>query len=162
MSITDRLRHNLGLKLVSLIIALVIWGTVHNQADPLITRQQQVAVETAGVPAGLAVAAVEPKEVTATLTGRRSVLERLAYSDARLVADLSGAGMGPTSVPVKPRGFPPGVEIKVLSNRMVKVTLDQVVSRTRSVFVQTRGEPAQGFMVTGSQVRPTEVMVSGP
>jgi len=75
---------------------------------------------------------------------------------------MASASTGAASVPVQPRSFPGGVEIKYLSSHMVKVTLDAVVTRTRSVFVQTRGEPAQGFMVIGSQVRPTEVTVSGP
>ncbi|MCE5238455.1 hypothetical protein LLH23_08170 [bacterium] len=162
MSIADRLRNNLSLKLVSLIVALVIWGTVHNQADPLVARQQAVTVETADVPEGLAVADIDPTQITATLYGRRSALERLAYSNACLVADLKGAEIGTAVVPVEPRGFPPGIEIRHLSNRMVRVALDAVVTRARPVIVQVRGEPAQGFMVANTQVRPDEATVSGP
>lgn len=162
MSLMDRLRNNSTLKLVSLGIALVIWGAVHNQADPLISRQQIVPTDVSTVPEELAVAEIVPSQITVTLYGRRSALERLQYSDFRLVADLKGADIGTQTVPVNPEGLPAGIEIRRLSNRAVKVTLDAVVDSDRPVFVQTRGEAAQGFMVTGSQVRPTEVSVTGP
>ena len=162
MSLLDRLRNNLSLKLISLGIALLIWGAVHNQADPLISRQQIVPTDVSSVPEELAVAEIVPSQIAVTLYGRRSALERLQYSDFRLVADLKGTDIGTQTVPVNPEGLPAGIEIRRLSNRAVKVTLDAVVDSSRPVFVQTRGEPAQGFMVTGSQVRPTEVSVTGP
>jgi YbbR domain-containing protein len=162
MSLRDRLRHNLGLKIVSLVTALVIWGTVHNQADPLMLRQHEVAVQAVNVPPDLAVAGIEPTRVTVALYGRRSALDRLQYAEFAMTADVAGSGTGTASLQLKPSNLPTGLEIRHLSNRVAKVTLDVVVTATRPVFVQTRGEPAPGFMVAGNQVRPHEVTIRGP
>jgi YbbR domain-containing protein len=162
MSLQDRLRHNLGLKVISLVTALVIWGTVHNRADPMMMRQYEVRVQVTNVPPALAVANVEPTRVTATLYGRRSAQDRLQYSDFTMAAGVAGGALGTATVQLMPSGLPQGLEIRHLSNRVAKVTLDAVVTATRPVFVQTRGEPAPGFVVAGNQVRPHEVTISGP
>lgn len=162
MSIRDRLRHNLPLKLLSLGIALVIWGAVHNQADPLVVRHRAVTVEAIDVPANLAVARIEPTQVTVALFGRASAFDQLEYGGLRLTASVPKSEVGVQSAPLEVEGLPEGLEVRQLSRTMVKVELDAVVRASRPVFVETRGEPASGFAVAASEVRPTEVQISGP
>lgn len=162
MGISDRLRNNLPLKLLSLAIALVIWGAVHNQADPLVVRRRAVPVEALGVPPNLAVAAIEPPQVTVTLFGRSSAFDQLEYGDFRLTVAVSRAEVGTQMVVVEPEGLPAGLQIRDLSRKIVRVDLDALVSEKRAVFVETRGEPASGFAAAKSDVKPGEVTVTGP
>ena len=162
MSITDRLKHNLSLKLLSMAIALLIWGLVHNQADPLQVRHRAVPVEAVEVPEKLAVAAIDPNEVTVTLFGRASAFDQLDYSNFRLIARVAGAPIGVQTVPVEPADLPAGLELRSLSRTVVRVELDSIVSATRPVFAEMRGDPAPGFAVSGSSVSPISVTVSGP
>lgn len=162
MSIPDRLKNNLALKLLSIAIALLIWGLVHNQADPLEVRYRTVPVEAGEVPEKLAAAAIDPKEITVALFGRASAFAQLEYSNFRLVANVPNTEAGVQTVPVTALGLPKGLEIRQLSRTMVRVELDSIISATRPVFAQMRGEPAPGFAVSGSSASPASVTVSGP
>lgn len=162
MGIADRLQHNLPLKLLSLIIALVIWGAVHNQADPLVLRRRAMPVETVGVPANLAVATMEPQQITVTLFGRVSSFDQLEYGNFRLTAVVSPAAVGTQTVPIEPEGLPAGLEIRDMSRKMVRVDLETLVSEKRAVVVETQGEPANGLAAAKSDVKPDAVTVSGP
>lgn len=162
MTIPERLKNNLGLKLFSMAVALLIWGLVHNQADPLVMRHRALPVEAIEVPDKLAVATIDPAEVTVTLFGRASAFEPLEYSNFRLVANVAGAPVGVQTVPVTPVGLPAGLEIRQLSRTMVRVELDSIISATRPVFAEMSGEPAPGFAVAGSSVTPASVTVVGP
>lgn len=162
MNLAARVRHNLGLKMISLAVALAIWGAVHNQTDPLVLRHRAVPVEASGVPTNLAVARIEPSQVTVTLYGRTSRFEQLEYSNFRLVADVTHGQVGTQTMPVSPDGLPEGLEIRSIARAMVRVELDSVVTARRQVFVQTHGDPASGFAAASSSVEPSQVSVSGP
>lgn len=162
MSITDRLKNNLGLKLLALVFALIIWGLVRNQADPPVMRHRTVSIEVLGVPENLAVAAVTPAQVAATLYGRSSALQQLDRSGFRIVARVTETDVRATRVQVEPENLPPGIEIRDLTPLSVKVELDAEVVAKRPVYVELRGNPAEGFTATQPEARPNEVTVSGP
>lgn len=162
MGIADRLQHNLPLKLLSLVIALMIWGAVHNQADPLVLRRRAVPVEAVGVPPNLAVGTIEPQQVTVTLFGRVSAFDQPEYASFRLIAVVSPVETGTQTVAIEPEGLPAGLEIRDLSRKMVRVDLEALVSEKRPIVVETRGEPAGGLVVAKSEVSPGEVTVTGP
>ncbi|MEN6644764.1 MAG: CdaR family protein [Armatimonadia bacterium] len=162
MNLAKRIRHNLGLKALALALALLIWGLVRNQADPSMLQHRTLAVEVVGVPEHLAVAAVTPSQVSLTLYGRNSALQRLEDSGFRIVARVTDATARSTRVQVEPQNLPPGVEIRDLVPLSVRVELDAEVSAARPVFVQLRGNPAEGFTASEPQVRPNEVTISGP
>lgn len=162
MTIIERIRHNMGLKVLSLVFALVIWGLVHNQADPIQVRHRTVAVEAVDVPDNLAVASIEPAQVSLTIRGRASVFTQLDYSEFRVVAHVTQTEPGSARAQVEPISAPPGLEVLDLSPRAVKVALDAIISAARPVFVELRGDPAEGYTAGQVTVRPRAVTVSGP
>lgn len=162
MSLRQRLQHNLSLKILALAFALLIWGLVRNQADPPLLRHRILAVEVVGVPEHLAVAAITPGQVALTLYGRSSLLAQLDRGDFRVVARVTETNVRTTRVQVEPENLPPGIEIRDLSPLSVRVELDAEVSASRPVFVEVRGNPAEGYTAAEPQVRPNEVTISGP
>jgi YbbR domain-containing protein len=162
MSLLERLRNNLSLKLLSLAMAFVIWGTVHNQANPLETRSLSVRVAPLKVPADLAVVSIDPTQVTVTLAGRSSSFHDLEFSTFKLAVDLTNGQVGSQTLPLQPSNLPKGLEVRRLARNTARVELDTVVVVNRPVFVETRGHAADGFAAQGWQVRPNEVEVSGP
>ncbi|MGE5531444.1 MAG: YbbR-like domain-containing protein [Bacteroidota bacterium] len=162
MTIPQRLRHNLGLKLLSLAVALLIWGSVRNEANPIVSRHRVVKVEAVDVPPQLAVSKIDPPEVTVTLTGRVSEFDQLEYSNLRLVASVPQAQPGVQTAMLQPEGLPFGLEIRQMSRNMARVELDTVVAVREPVLIETRGQPARNFAVSGSSASPSEVVVRGP
>lgn len=162
MSLVGRLRNNLGMKLFSLLLAIIIWGVVHNQADPLVERRRTVMVEAVDVPPQLAVASIDPAEVMVTIRGRMSDFSRLDFSNFRLVASVAGTGVGVQSAQLKIEGLPSNLEIRQMSRTMARVELDAVITATRPVHISVRGRPAEGFTADAMTVRPNEATISGP
>lgn len=162
MSLLERLRNNLSLKLLSLATAFVIWGTVHNQANPLETRSLSVRVVPVKVPPDLAVVSIDPTQVTITLAGRSSAFHELEFSAFKLAVDLTNGQVGSQTLPLQPANLPKGLELRRMARNTARVELDTVVVATRPVFVEIRGYAADGFAAQGWQVRPNEIEVSGP
>ncbi|GEM_PF-5841365 len=155
------LRHNLSLKILSLMGAIVIWGAVRTQTNPIIEQRAKFHVFTSAPPAGMQVLRVEPSEVYVTLRGRRLAFQRGTLEYVRLVADVSDTKVGTQGVPVNVQVVRGGLEVIEMERQRVQVELDTIATVTRAVQAQTRGRPAEGFAAKGWQVQPNEVTVSG-
>lgn len=157
-----RLRNNLGLKVLSVIAAVIIWAIVHNQRDPMVIKPVSVRVEVVHVPKDLAAVNVEPSQVTVTLLGRSSAFNGLEYAAFVLNANLTQGHVGTQRVFLTPFGLPPGLQIQHKERNTVTVELDPLATVSRPVYVEVRGRPAEGFAALGWQVRPNEASISGP
>ncbi len=155
------IRHNLTLKILSLIGAIVIWGAVRTQTNPIIEQRTKFRVFTSAPPSGMQVLKVAPPEVYVTLRGRRLAFQQSTLDYVRLVADVSETKVGTQSVPVKVQALRGGLEVVGMERQRVQVELDTVATVKRAVQAQTRGRPADGFAAKGWQVQPNEVRVSG-
>ncbi|MGC9320289.1 MAG: CdaR family protein, partial [Armatimonadota bacterium] len=93
---------NWPLKLLSLMIAIILWFYVLGKADPQTTSRLSVPVTVTNVPDGLETISVAPEQTEIRVRGRRSALEATATERIRLVADLSGAKVGSNSVRLRP------------------------------------------------------------
>ena len=162
MNLYERLRNNLGLKLLSLGVAVIVWAFVQNEMDPISTRRVTVPIEAINVPDELAVVSIDPQRLTVTLTGRESAFDRLSDENFQFSADMSGRQAGPQTVLLAPRNLPPGIEVRRMSRTAARIELDLVISASRPVQVESRGRPADGFAARNWTVNPNEVTIKGP
>ncbi|MFP3903961.1 MAG: CdaR family protein [Armatimonadota bacterium] len=163
MNIPAIIRHNLGLKIIAIIGALVIWVGVNWSRDTnqMIERVVQAEVLTSRPPEGLEVVQVNPSEVNLTLAGRATAFSGIDLQKLKVVANLTDAELGTQNVVVSLPELPEGLELVTLSRRQVRVKLEEVVTVEREVEVITRGRPADGFATRGWQVTPEKVEVTG-
>jgi YbbR domain-containing protein len=153
---------NLGLKILSAVIAVALWVYVLDHENPLVTRRVTLSVLAVGVPQGLQVMEITPDRVEVLLRGRQSVLDDAHMELARVAANLAGNDFGEHDVSVAVVGTPAGVTVESIAEPMVRVKLDTVVAKERPVIVETRGVPAEGFENGEPTVKPTVVDVRGP
>lgn len=154
-------RNNMGLKITSVIAAVVIWMAVRAQTDPVIEQRSQAEVAAMSVASDMQVLNVEPSRVYVTLRGRRSMFHRMGTDDIRLVVNLSESQVGTHSLPVKVQYLRPGLQLVSIERQRVQVELDKIVTASRPVLAQSRGRCAEGFAAKGWQVQPNEVQISG-
>ncbi len=155
------IRHNLSLKILSIVGAIAIWAAVRTQTDPIVEQRTKIHVFTTAAPEGMQVLKVEPSDVHVSLRGRRSVFESEAIDALKLVADVADAQVGEQSVPIRIEHLHSGLELVSMERQRVQVVVDKIVIVSRAVQAHTRGRAAEGFAAKGWQVQPNEVTISG-
>lgn len=161
----DIIFHNVGIKLLSLLGAAIVWLTIINIDDPYKTKTFQVKVETINESAIQSVNKVY--EITSgeiasvKVGGKRSVIDKLDATDIRATADLSNLS------PVNAVAIEPSLRRKVSSDvtlectQVLKVSLEDMATKQLKITVVTEGSPADGHTIGNCTAKPNMIQVSG-
>lgn len=157
----DVIVENWPLKVISLVVAILLWFYVLGTEDPQTTQAVSVSVVPVNVPADLKPIDITPGNVELRLRGRESALEQLQTGRIRMEASLRNGRVGRNQVPMRVAGVPLALTVVPGYPATATVQLDQIIERTRPVHDITRGEPASGFVVDSVAVQPREVTIRG-
>lgn len=161
----DVLFPNFGIKILSLIGAIIVWLVIINIDDPYKTKTFQVSVETINENAIESVNKVF--EITSgdvasvRVTGKRSVVDKLDATDIRATADLSDLSS------VNAVAIQPSLRKKVSSDvslecsDVLKVSLENMASKQLKITVVTEGTPADGYSVGECTAKPNIIRITG-
>lgn len=153
---------NWGLKLLSLLMAVVMWVYVSN--DQTTTKEQEfkaVPVEVRGLEENLA-ASQAPGNVTVRVQADQNVIAELTSRSVEAYVDLAlNNKAGRTVVPVQVK-VPAGVRVIELRPAEVTVVLEPMAEKQVPVKVHMSSGPEAGYKVLGTQVKPGEVVMRGP
>lgn len=152
---------NFGYKLLAAGIALLLWGVSHG-TNP-IERGFDVRLAVQAVPENLVVTDQSADAVNIRVKGSQAALRSLSVSDTEYVVDLSGAKPGITrhEVDAESVKLPRGAQIVSRSPSSIDFTLELRGSKAVKVRADLAGEPAPGFVVSGVQIEPPRVWITG-
>ena len=90
----DKMMNNTGMKILSVMIAILIWLLVANTNDPVVTKKfSDISVKVINdnvlTDEGYAYEITEGEAVTITVRGKNSIVGGLSASDFQAVADFS-------------------------------------------------------------------------
>jgi YbbR domain-containing protein len=162
--ISDRLlQNNTVIKVISALLALVVWSQVATeaQAGDVPRTVSGVTVSWRNLPPDLAVARVSPDSVAVTIRGQPQLVNGLTGADFDASVNLRGATAGRLAFYVEV-SVPRGVQLVGVSPASVVVVLEPVIERQRTVEVRVAGRPAAGYQVGAAAVTPESVVVRGP
>lgn len=159
----------MGLKVLALVCAVVVWLVVVNVSDPVDTRtfsaipvtikNEKVLTDNNKVYQVLE----NSNTVTIIVEAPRSILTALTASDFQVTADLSNLTLENTvPLQVSAQRYASKIEEMNLSNAKLKLEIEECVTRQISVDVNVVGEEKEGFAVSEVKVAPSVVTVSGP
>lgn len=156
------LLNNLSLKLVSLLIALVLWGRVVGSESS--EGHYRVELELVNIPRELALVGSVPRHVVVRLAGPRGVLMGLDEKRLFYALDLSTMQPGVSTFEVVPSrmGLPSGVEVTQVSPSSISLEADKRTKKRVPVRARLAGAPAPGFAVITATVDPPIVELEGP
>lgn len=158
----DRLLENdLAVKLVSVLLALILWLQVARAVPETQRSLAGVPVQLRNAPPGLEAVAVSPAVVTVTIRGRGRAFAALTESDLVAQVDLAGARAGRFSYRVDRVTVPRGVTLVGVAPEEVQVTLEAVAEREVPVRLRVTGRPAAGYEAGEATVVPERVLVRG-
>jgi YbbR domain-containing protein len=154
-------RH-IGLKLLSVAIALLLWMVI--AGEETVERGLRVPLELQQFPPGLELLGEVPTTADVRVRGASGTLSRVSPGDIVAVLDLRGASAGErlfhlTTEQVR---APFGVEVVQVTPQTVAVAFEKAASRSVPINAAIEGKPAPGYVVGKAIVDPETVDVVGP
>lgn len=164
----ERLINNLGLKILSIFVAFLVWLVVVNVSNPEVVRSKDVTLEIENEQVLLSAKKTYEISGKSTVSVSYEVRTRDEYrikpSDFRAYIDLSELYSVTGSVPVK---------VEVLNNKelisnatakpgVVHVETEDLQTKRFSLTAVTEGETEDGYAPNGITISPDYVTVQGP
>ncbi len=169
MSKKTNLLNNIGLKLLSLVIAVIFWLLVMNISDYSVTKSisginVQVINGDSIENLGKVYDITSGKTVTVVVKGPKSIVDKLKPEDFKAVADLSKLSLT-NSVEIVVSAVSDDandrLEINVADN-ILKLTIEDKVSKQFPIKIVTAGNVADSYSLGNCQANPNIVTIEGP
>jgi len=159
----QRVRRNLGLRAIALLLAVGLWFFV-NAGQRGALAPMRVPISYRALPAGLVIVNQRPDFVQIEVRGPRTLLSLLDPDRMLLRLDLSGVTAGQAIFKIGPEMFnvPRQTDIARISPSQIVLDIDRITDRQVPVRVSVDGQPAAGYRVVSAKANPSAVTVRGP
>jgi YbbR domain-containing protein len=152
----------LGLKVVSVILAALLWLVV--SGEQTVERALRIPLEYTNLPPQLELVGDPPTVVDVRVRGSSGTLSRIAAGELVAVLDVRSARSGQrlfhlTTAEVR---APFGVEVVQVTPSNISMLFELSESKTVPIVPEVEGQPANGFVVGKITSEPATVVVVGP
>ncbi len=163
----EKLTRNIGLKVLSIILAAFLWLLITNVDDP-ITRvpfenvKVKILNEDAITSQGKVYEVLEGAVIDFKVAARRSIADNLTASDFEITANFAKLSeVNAVTIDIKCPRY--GDEVTVTDGlyQVMKINLEEKIDKNFKVSVDTKGTPAEGYWV-GEKSASTIITVTGP
>ncbi len=164
--------NNAGLKILSLVLAVVLWLIVVNIDDPTISKNftVPVTIENAEYLTDMGEyyeVTDDTKNVVFSVSGKRSYIEKLTGSDFKAVANMEkidiAEDLSTGTIPIEITALRYSSQLSVSKlPRYLNVKLDDLANSQYMITPVTSGEPAESCIVGKLSVSPNLIKLSGP
>jgi YbbR domain-containing protein len=153
---------NVGLKILSLAIALLLWFVV--SGEETVERGLRVPLELQQLPSGVELSGDVPTTVDVRVRGGSGTLSRVLAGDVVAVLDLRSARPGRRVFPLTADQVrvPFGVDVVQIMPSAIAMVFEGTASREVPVAPAVDGRPAPGFVVGQMVAEPATVEIVGP
>lgn len=157
-----RLFQNLALKVVSVVLAALLWLIL--SGEQTVERVLRIPLEYTNIPAQLELVGDPPTVVDVRIRGSSGTLSRLSAGELAAVLDVRSPRPGQrlyhlTSSDVR---VPFGVDVVQVTPSSVALFFERSSAKTVPVLPVLEGQPADGYMVDRVSADPAKVEVVGP
>jgi hypothetical protein len=154
--------HNLALKLVSLVLAALLWLIV--SGEQTVERVLRIPLEFTNIPAQLELVGDPPTVVDVRVRGSSGTLGRLSSGEMAAVLDVRSPRPGQrlyhlTGSDVR---APFGVDVVQVTPSSIALFFEQSSAKTVPVEPVLEGQPAEGYIVDKVTADPSKVEIVGP
>jgi YbbR domain-containing protein len=153
--------HNLGLKLLSLILAVALWLAIASSPPSEIALN--VAVIFRNMPSNLEISSENIPTVQVRVRGPEAVVTRLRAADIRAAIDLADVKPGEHTFDLTHQiGVPDRLTVSEVVPSEIHIAFDTRATRTVPVEPRISGDFVPGYRIAGKQVDPASVEITGP
>ncbi len=149
----------IGLKLVSVFLAIILWFYVNIVISPEVRRTVTAHVEYKNLPPLLR---VSPKkaETLIQLKGARRDFIFAGKDSVQVTVDLYNLRPGPAIIPLKVTS-PSGIHVEGMKPGNLDIFAEALTRKEFEVAVDVRGQTAEGFISEAPLVNPRKVILEG-
>ena len=165
----EKLSHNLKLKIVAVLIAAGLWMISININDPYQSKDYSVIVQLQNMnimtAAGKFVEVVgNTDEISVRVRGNRSVMEAFTGSNIVATADIKEMDEN-NRIPIRLS------TVKTVGNKIeslraneeyVTVKIENILRVQKNIEIETKNEPAEGYLLGGTHTEQNALNISGP
>jgi YbbR domain-containing protein len=153
---------NLPLKLVSLVLAVLLWFVIAGEKTS--EMGLSVPVELQNFPKDLELTGDPVDTVEVRLRASPGIIQRLTPGDVSAHIDLVDLHEGERIVHLTPDSVrvPFGVTVVKISPAIITLNLERTLQKTVPVRPRLLGRPAPGYEVGEMTTEPAEVRIAGP
>ncbi len=158
---------NLGLKIVSLVLACILWWYVSlPRREEVRERVVTASLSLVGIPSYLVITTPDIRgSVSVRVRGRKSDLRMLASQSLEASADLSGVNKpGEVEITIRPRhiNVPENIEVISIEPPKVRFRVEQLRQRAVPIRPHLEGTAPDGYIVGQATADPALALCSGP
>ncbi|MBE5850567.1 MAG: hypothetical protein E7298_10480 [Lachnospiraceae bacterium] len=160
---------NLGLKIISVLAASILWLVVVNVDDPVISKTYT------GIPVEILNGDVlteqgkcydvlsDSSTINVVVTAHRSVLDGMSRDYIKATADLKQlTALDTVPIEVRSTRFSDRIDSVTTRNSSVKLKIENLIKKEVTVAIGYEGAPAEGYILAGVENPLASVVVSGP
>ena len=161
------INRDLTIKILSVMLALLMWFYVLTEQNPEITKDIVIPVKlinTVFIERNSMVIADDSGNFRLTLRikGKKNTLDKLSENTIDAYADLEGHNQkGENFLKINISGVPEGVDIIAKSAESLKILLEPNISVQKSVRLNITGNPSYGLAAMAPSMVPNEVVIAG-
>lgn len=154
--------HNLGLKLFSLAVAVLLWVAVTR--DPVAEVALNVPVEFHNAPEHLEISSETIPQVQVRVRGPVRVIRELTPAEVHAVVDLSNAKPGERTYDLSASHIrvPDYVQVIQAVPSQIRISFDARASKQVEVKPRVTGTFASGYRIAEVVANPSTVTIVGP
>ena len=154
--------NNWGLKLISLIFAVLLWYFV--VGEDKVDTTVYIPVEIVNLPKELIISNQFKKQLEATVRGPRGLISGMNRQRITRTINLAKATPGTIVIRNEPETiqFPRGVTVSRIQPTHITLLIDELVEKELPVQAKTTGEPAVGHDLAGVVFEPPLIKIAGP
>jgi len=154
--------HNLGLKIVSLLLAIGLWMAVAR--DPVAEVEMKVPIEFQNLPDNLEIDSANSTEVQIRVRGPERLIHRLQAADVHAEINLATVQPGERTFDLSSPQIhvPQDLEVVQIIPGQFHLSFDERATRRIEIQPRVTGNFASGVQVAKAIPDPPNVMISGP
>ena len=167
----EKLTRNIGLKILSVILASALWLVITNIDNPLESKsirdvKVQILNENSIKSDERTYVVIENDYIDFTVRARRSIKDDLTARDFKVTADFHEltelADVITVPIKISAPGYGDEVVITDGEDQKMKIRLEDVKEESFKVNIVPRGEVAEGFHIGEKKASPNLINVKGP
>jgi YbbR domain-containing protein len=154
---------NLGLKLFSLLFALVLWFFVSGKGKSYTEISYSLPLEFKNIPRNLLITNDFKDKIEIRISGPTTLLNSIRTEKLKYTIDLSDISAGESSFSINTENIDilRGLKITKISPSMINLVLEKIIRKAVPIKLNLVGEPPKGYKVVSKLIDPTSVEIEG-